>query len=69
MGDRRGVNRVSVGRPEVTIPLGRPRHSLEANIKMDFQEVRWGGRDMIALAQDRERWRAVVKVVMNSRVP
>jgi hypothetical protein len=69
MGDRRGLNRASVGRSEGTSPLGRPRRSLEANIKMDFQEVGWGSRGRIALTQDRERWRAVVNAVMNFRVP
>jgi len=42
MGERRRVDRVLVGKPEGKRPLGRPRHKLEVNIKMDFQEVRWG---------------------------
>jgi len=50
-------------------PLGRPRHRWEDNIKMDLQEVGCGGMDRIELAQDRDRWRALVSAVMNLRVP
>jgi len=50
-------------------PLGRPRSRWEYNNKMDLQEVGCGGMDWIELAQDRDRWRALVKVVMNIRVP
>jgi len=50
-------------------PLGRPRHRWEDNIKMDLQEVGCGGMDWIELAQDRERWQALVTAVMNLRVP
>jgi hypothetical protein len=49
--------------------LGRPRRRWEDNIKMDLREVGWGGMDWINLAQDRDRWRAVVNTVMNLRVP
>ena len=49
--------------------LGRPRHKWEDNIKMYLQEVGCGGMDWIDLSQDREKWRALVKVVMNLRVP
>ena len=69
MGERRGVYRVSVGKPEGKIPLGRPRRRWEDNIKMDNQEVECGGMDWIELAQDRDRWRALVTAVMNLRVP
>jgi hypothetical protein len=68
-GERRGVYRVLVGKPEGKIPLGRPRRRWEDNIKMDLQEVGFGGIDWIELAQDRDRWRALVNAVMNLRVP
>jgi hypothetical protein len=68
MGERRGAFRILVGRPEGRRPLGRPRRRWEDNIKMDLQEVGWGGMDWIDLAQDRDRWRAVVNAVMNLRV-
>jgi hypothetical protein len=58
-----------VGKPEGKRPLGRPRHSWEDNIKMDLQEVRCGGIDLIELAQDRDRWCAFVNAVTNLWVP
>jgi hypothetical protein len=57
------------GRPEGRRPLGRPRRRREDNIKMDLQEVGWGGMDWIDMAQDRDRWRALVSAVMNLRLP
>jgi hypothetical protein len=68
MGERRGAYRALVGKPEGRRPLGRPRRRWEDNIKMDLREVGWGGIDWINLAQDRDRWRAVVNAVMNLRV-
>jgi hypothetical protein len=68
MGDRRGVYMVLVGKPEGKRQLGRPRLRWEDNIKMDLQEVGCGGVDWIELAQDRDRWRPLVTVVMNLRV-
>jgi hypothetical protein len=61
--------RVLVGKPEGKRPLGRPRRRWEDNIKMDLQEVECGVMDWIDLAQVRDRWRALVKAVMNLRVP
>ena len=58
-----------MGKPEGKRPLGRLRHRWENNIKMDLQEVGCGGMDWIELAQDRDRWRALVNVVMNLQVP
>jgi hypothetical protein len=58
-----------VGRPEGRRPLGRPRHRWEENIKMDLREIELGDVDWSHLAQDRDRWQAVVNTVMNLRVP
>jgi len=69
MGERRGVHRVLVGKPEGKRPLGRPRRRWEDNIKTDLQEVGEGFGEWMEMAQDRERWRAVVSTVMNFRVP
>jgi hypothetical protein len=69
MGEGRGAYRVLVGRPERRRPLGRPRRRWEDNIKMDLQEMGWGGMDWIDMAQDRDRWRDFVSAVMNLRVP
>jgi len=63
----RGVHRVILGKPEGKRPLGRPRRRWEDNIKMDLREVEGG--DWMELAQDRDRWRALVNTVMNFRVP
>jgi hypothetical protein len=69
MGEGRGMYRVLVGKPEGKKPLGRPRRRWEDNIKMDLREVGCGGMDWIGLAQDRDRWQALVNAVMNLRVP
>ena len=58
-----------MGKPKGRGPLGRLRHRWEDNIKMDIRDVGCGGIDWIILAQDRGRWRAVVNMVMNLRVP
>jgi len=69
MGERSGVYRGLVGKPEGKRPLGRPRRRWEDNIKMDLQEMGCGGRNWIDLAQDRDRCRALVNAVMNLRAP
>jgi hypothetical protein len=69
MGEGRGMYRVLVGKPEGKRPLGRPRHRWEDNIKMDLQEVGCGGMEWIGLAQDRDRWWALVIALMNHQVP
>jgi hypothetical protein len=65
MGEGRGMYRVLVGKPKGTKPLGIFRHRWEDNIKMDLQEVGCGGMDWIELAQDKDRWWALVNAVMN----
>jgi hypothetical protein len=57
-----------VGKPEGKRPLGRPRRRWEDGVRMDRTEIGLGGVDLIRLAQDRDRWRAVVSAVMNLRV-
>jgi hypothetical protein len=64
-----GAYNILVGRPEGRRPLGRPRRRWENNIKMDHREVGFGDVDWINLAQDKDRWRALVNTVMNLRVP
>jgi hypothetical protein len=66
MGEGRYVYRVLVGKPEGNSPLGRPRRRWEDNVRMILQEVGWACEDWIGLAQDRDRWRALVSAV---RVP
>ena len=63
------MHRVLVEKPEGNRLLGTPRRRWKDNIKMDFQEVGCGGMDRIELAEDRDRWRALVNAVMNLRVP
>ena len=69
MGEERDVHRVLVGKSEGRRPLGRPRCRWEDNIKMHLQEVGVGGGDWMEMAQDRDRWRALVSTVMNLRAP
>ena len=69
MEEGRGVYKVLVGKPEGKRPLGRPRHRWDGNIKMYLQEAVRGCGDWMELAQDRDRWRALVSTVMNLWVP
>jgi hypothetical protein len=69
MGERRGIYRVLVGKPDGKRPLGGPRHRWEDNIKMDLQEMVRRGMDWIKLAQDSDRWQALMTAVTNLRVP
>jgi hypothetical protein len=69
MGEVRGTYNILVGKPEGRKPLGRPRRRWEDNIKMDLREIGLGDVDWIHLAQDKDRWRALVNTVMNLRIP
>jgi hypothetical protein len=69
MGEESGVYRFLVGKPEEKKPMGRPRYRWEYSIKMYLHEVGCRGMDWIRLAQDRDKWRGLVNVVMNLRVP
>ena len=68
-GEGRGVNRILVGKPEGKRPLGKPRRRWKDNIMMDLQELGGGCGDWMELAQDRDRWRALLSTVMNLRLP
>jgi hypothetical protein len=69
MGKGRGVYKVLVGKPEGKRPLGRPRHRWEDDFRIDLQEIGYGGMEWIELAQNRDRWRAIVNAVMNLQFP
>jgi hypothetical protein len=69
MGEVRDAYNILVGRPEGRRPLGRPRLRWEDNIKMDLREIRFGDVDWIHLAQNRDRWQALVNTGMNLQVP
>jgi hypothetical protein len=69
MGEDRNAYRLLVRKSEGKRPLGKPRRRWVDNIKMDLLDIGWGGVDWIGLAQDRDKWRALVKAVMNLRVP
>jgi hypothetical protein len=69
MGVKRKAYRILVGNPEGKRPLGRPRRRWMNNIKMDLREIGRDGMDWIDLAQDRDKWRALVNTVMNLRIP
>jgi hypothetical protein len=69
MGGKRNTYRLLVVKPEGKRPLGRPRHRWVDNIRMDLGEVGWGNADWIRLAQDKNRWRGLVNLLLNLRVP
>jgi hypothetical protein len=69
MGKKKNAYRLLVGKPEGKRPLGRRKRRLVDNIRMDLVEVEWDDVDWIGLAQDRDRWRALVNSVLNLRVP
>jgi hypothetical protein len=69
MGEKRNACKLLVGKPEGRRPLGIPRRRWLDNIRMDLVEVGWGDADWICLAQDKDRWRALVNSVLNLRVP
>jgi hypothetical protein len=69
MAEKRNAYGLLVKKPEGKRPLRRPRHRCVDNVKMDLLEIGWGGVDWIGLAQDRDKWRALVNAVMNLWVP
>jgi hypothetical protein len=69
MEEKRNAYRLCVGKAEGTIPPARPRQRWTDNIKMDLGEIGWGGVDWIGLAQDRDKWRALVNLMMTLQVP
>jgi hypothetical protein len=69
MGEKRNAYKLLVRKPEGKSSLGRPRSRWVDNIKIDLLEIGWGGVDWIGLAQDRDKWRALVNAVINLRVP
>jgi hypothetical protein len=69
MKEKRNLYRSLVRRPEGKRPLGRPRRRWVDNFKMNLLQIGWGGVDWIAVAQDRDKWRALVNAVMNPWIP
>jgi hypothetical protein len=68
MGEKKNAYRLFVGKPDGRRPLGRPRRSRVDNIRMDLRDIGWLGVDWIGLAQDRDRWRALVNAVMTNNL-
>jgi hypothetical protein len=69
MGEKRNAYRILVGKAEGKKQLGRPRRRWVDDIKIDLQEIKWGGMHWIDLAQERDQWRALVNTVMKFPVP
>jgi hypothetical protein len=69
IGEKRNADRLLVGKPEGRRPLGKPKRKWLDKIRMDLVEMGWSDVDWIGLAQDRDRWRALVNLVLNLRVP
>jgi hypothetical protein len=69
MGEKMNAYRILVRKPEGKSPLGRPRRRWVYSIKLDLREIGWDGLDWIDVAKDTYQWRALVKTVMNLRVP
>jgi hypothetical protein len=69
MGRKRNTYRILVGRPEGKRPVGRPRRRWVDNIEINLRERGWDGMDWIYLAQVRDQWKALVKMIMNLQVP
>jgi hypothetical protein len=69
MREKRNAYRILAGKPEGKRPLGRPSRRWVYNIKMDLREIEWDGVDWIDMVQDRDKWRALVKTILNIWVP
>jgi hypothetical protein len=69
MGEERNAYRILLGKPEGKRPLGRTRRRWVNSVKLDLRKRVWDGMSWIELAQDRDKWRALVNTVMNLRVP
>jgi hypothetical protein len=69
MGEKRNAYKILVGKPEGKRPLVRPRRRWVDNIKMDLREIGLDGVEWMDMAQDKEKWRAIVNTVLNFRVP
>jgi hypothetical protein len=69
IGENRNAYRILMGKPEEKRPLGRPRRRWVNNVKLHLREIGWDGMDWIDLAQDRDKWRALVNTVMSLRIP
>jgi hypothetical protein len=68
-GEKRTAYNILLGKPEGKRPIGRPRRRWVDNIKIDLGDIEWDAMDWIDLAQDRDKWRALVNTLMNIRVP